>query len=87
MKKQMCQSCAMPLEKASDFGTEKDGSASKEYCHFCYQNGEWVNPEMTIQDAVKQGHQAIDGMQANPVKKWFMKKGCEMMIPKLKRWA
>ena len=34
-----CQSCGMRLEEDSDRGTEADGSASEEYCAYCYQQG------------------------------------------------
>jgi Putative zinc ribbon domain len=29
-----CQSCAMPMAKPDDYGTNLDGSQSKEYCHY-----------------------------------------------------
>jgi radical SAM superfamily enzyme len=45
-----CQSCSMPLDKPELLGTEKDGSKSKEYCTYCYQNGEFVNPAMTLSE-------------------------------------
>ena len=32
-----CQSCAMPMADG-DYGTEKDGSESHDYCKYCYQN-------------------------------------------------
>ena len=34
-----CQSCGMPMQAAGDFGTEADGSASADYCVYCYKNG------------------------------------------------
>lgn len=34
-----CQSCAMPLADADDFGTEADGGISSVYCSHCYRNG------------------------------------------------
>ncbi|MDR0299387.1 MAG: zinc ribbon domain-containing protein [Streptococcaceae bacterium] len=86
MKKQMCQSCGMPIEKAEDFGTEKDGFASTEYCKYCYQSGEWTDPEMTLDGAIRMGHEQIDKMQISGIKKKFMKFGCGMMMKKLKRW-
>jgi hypothetical protein len=43
-----CQSCSMPLDHMH--GTEKDGSLSKEYCQYCYQNGAFVNPNMTMEE-------------------------------------
>jgi hypothetical protein len=58
-----CQSCGMPLEEASgNFGTESDGSASSEYCTFCYQNGAFTNPDQTVDGMVAS---SIDFMTAN----------------------
>jgi radical SAM superfamily enzyme len=38
----------MPLDKPELLGTEKDGSKSSEYCIYCYQQGAFINPEMTL---------------------------------------
>ena len=46
--KNFCQSCGMPLDSHELLGTEKYGSLSLDYCKYCYQNGEFVNPNMTI---------------------------------------
>lgn len=35
----ICQSCANPLTKPEDFGTNADGSKSSDYCCPCYENG------------------------------------------------
>ncbi|MDH7594145.1 MAG: zinc ribbon domain-containing protein [Methanomicrobiales archaeon] len=35
----ICQSCGIPLRRDEDFGTELDGSKSKEYCFHCFQMG------------------------------------------------
>jgi len=45
-----CQSCSMPLDNPELLGTEKDGSKSQEYCKFCYRNGAFINPEMTLKE-------------------------------------
>lgn len=34
-----CQSCGMPLANAELLGTEADGSPSRSYCRYCYQDG------------------------------------------------
>lgn len=34
-----CQSCGMPMGKAEDFGTEKGGVPSEEYCVYCRKDG------------------------------------------------
>ena len=46
----LCQSCSMPLENPEMHGTEKDGTKSKEYCSYCYQNGAFINPLMTLKE-------------------------------------
>ena len=45
-----CQSCSMPLDNPEMLGTEKNGAKSKEYCSYCYQNGAFINPHMTLTD-------------------------------------
>jgi Putative zinc ribbon domain len=46
----ICQSCGMPLDSYEILGTEKYGSLSLEYCKYCYQEGLFTNPDMTIED-------------------------------------
>jgi hypothetical protein len=31
-------------------GTNADGGLSSEYCSFCYQNGKFIDPDMTIDE-------------------------------------
>ncbi|SEL41186.1 Putative zinc ribbon domain-containing protein [Chitinophaga rupis] len=47
---QLCQSCSMPINDPAMAGTEKDGSPSREYCKYCYQNGTFTSPDMTLDD-------------------------------------
>ena len=46
----ICQSCSMPLSKPELLGTEKDGSPKKNYCKYCYQNGQFTNPNLTLEE-------------------------------------
>jgi len=32
----VCQSCAMPMTKPDDFGTNGDGTKNGDYCSMCY---------------------------------------------------
>ena len=34
-------------------GTEADGSTSPDYCGFCYQNGEFTTPGVTLEQFVQ----------------------------------
>lgn len=44
----ICQSCTMPIDNMADRGTEKDGSKNSEYCKYCYQDGNLIEPDMTL---------------------------------------
>ena len=77
-----CQSCAMPMGD-NDFGTEKDGSKSEDYCKYCYQNGEFtsdVTMEEMIDLCVPKTAEAT-GMSEEEARKMS-----EEFFPKLKRW-
>ena len=45
-----CQSCSMPISDPELRGTEADGSKSTEYCKFCYQRGQFTNPNLTLDE-------------------------------------
>lgn len=48
-----CQSCAMPMQKPEDFGTNADGSQNQEYCKYCYQNGAFTEPNITMEQMIE----------------------------------
>ena len=79
-----CQSCAMPLAHPEDFGTEADGSRNKEYCAYCYANGAFVNPNMTI-DQMRElcVTKLAERAMPRPVAASMM----AGVLPTLKRWA
>lgn len=78
-----CQSCGMPLKRdEKGGGTNTDGSKSTMYCSKCYENGAFINPNMTVsemQDLVK-GKLKEFGFPGF-IAGWFTKG-----IPKLERW-
>lgn len=46
-----CQSCAMPLSKdPKGSGTNADGQQSHKYCSFCYENGAFLQPDITAEE-------------------------------------
>lgn len=46
-----CQSCGMPLKAdPKGGGTRVDGSASTQYCSYCYADGKFISPGMTVDD-------------------------------------
>ena len=80
-----CQSCGMPLsEEFGNLGTNADESNTWEYCSICFQNGEFTNPNQTLEEMI---NSSIDNMtndvgipleQATQLANSF--------IPTLKRW-
>jgi len=46
-----CQSCGMPLKRdEKGGGTNADGSTSKMFCSKCYTNGQFTDPDMTLDE-------------------------------------
>lgn len=44
-----CQSCGMQFSSSRFYGTNKDESYSNAFCEDCYQNGEYTEPELTLE--------------------------------------
>lgn len=82
MAKQICQSCSMPIIKDDLKGTETDGSKSQKYCIYCYENGGFTAPNMTMEQ--------MQGLVVEKLKEkhWpgFLAKLATKQIPKLERW-
>ena len=84
MKTVNCQSCGMPINEEKLFGTEKDGARSNEYCVYCYENGEFKQPDMTIEDMINVcvPHMKEDGMSEDKARTLL-----KQFLPTLKRWS
>ena len=48
----MCQSCAMSMATPEEFGTHADGSPHDEYCTYCFQDGAFTDPDLTLDHMV-----------------------------------
>ena len=48
---QFCQSCSMPLSEEL-VGTESDGSKNRDYCKFCYRDGEFSHPRYSLDEMI-----------------------------------
>ena len=51
--KPICQSCGMPLSEESVMGTNRNGRKNKFYCAFCFQNGEFVDQGITLNEKIE----------------------------------
>jgi len=83
LKGPFCQSCGMPLEKPDDFGTGASGFRINDYCHYCFQNGEFTEPTISMQAMNDKcvGIMAQQGIMPEAQARALMAEG----IPKLKR--
>lgn len=45
--KNRCQSCGMPLEEGF-YGTLQGGQIMNEYCKFCFHDGNFTEPDLTL---------------------------------------
>ena len=77
-----CQSCTFPIDNMADRGTEKDGAKSELYCKYCYSNGAFTDPDMTLE--------RMKEIARTEMKKQHLPENIIQlsmnMLPGLKRW-
>jgi len=78
-----CQSCSMPLDNSELMGTEKDGSPSPEYCRYCYQNGEFTHPGITLAEMKQRMSKLLDKEKLPG----DILEAAISRLPHLKRWS
>jgi len=73
----------MPMKEATDFGKEKDGNPSEDYCKYCYIDGDFTSNE-TYEEAVESNIQfwKEDGDKSDDEARERIK----AVFPALKRW-
>jgi len=77
-----CQSCGMPLESGKQSGKEVNGELSKMYCHYCYANGSFIQPDITLEEMKIQVDAALKEKGWIKPLRWLAK----IQLPKLARW-
>ena len=82
MKNKICQSCGMPISGEEQFGTNKNGSLNKDYCKYCFENGEFID-KVSMEEYIEMCSKF--GAQANMTNE-EMKNFCTQLFPTLKRW-
>jgi hypothetical protein len=78
-----CQSCGMPLTSKDVLGTEKDGTKNKEYCLYCYENGAFTAPDITMQQMIDV---CVPYMKEHGMPEDAARNLMNDTLPKLKRW-
>ncbi|WP_248064659.1 zinc ribbon domain-containing protein [Paenibacillus silvae] len=79
----VCQSCGMPLTSAEQFGMEMDGSPTREYCIYCYKDGKFEQPGMSLEGMVEMCTTILkqEGMDEESARSMLRNQ-----LPYLKRW-
>ena len=77
-----CQSSSMPMSKAEDFGTYADGSQNDVFCRYCFQNGEFTEPGITMEGMIKKCVTMMKQMNVPDAQLEQTK----AFIPLLRRW-
>ena len=83
-KNKYCQSCGMPMKKdPQDGGTNADGTKNFKYCGYCYENGAFTQPDITVEE--------MQALVKDQMKKMgflgFLAGMFTKNIPKLERWT
>ena len=74
----------MPMSKKDDYGTNADGSPSKEYCRFCFQKGAFTEPNISLDEMVDKVAHVMIAKVAIPEEKALEIARQEITV--LKRW-
>lgn len=79
-----CQSCGMPLERTEDFGTAENGFKVNDYCHYCFINGAFADPDISMQAMIDKCINIL--VQQNIMLEGQARALMTEFIPQLKRW-
>jgi hypothetical protein len=71
------------LNNLDELGTNADGTWNTDYCIYCYKDGDWVDPNLTIQGVVDY---TIPFMTSPSMSADEARAKLEKWVPTLKRW-
>ena len=80
----ICQSCGMPMDCKEKFGRNADGGTNRDYCAFCFENGAFRRPDMTLPQMVDRVAGII--VQATGLAQDAARAKAWGFLPQLKRW-
>lgn len=83
MERLICQSCGMLMESKEVVATNKDGSFNEEYCIYCYKNGEFTTPNVTMEEEIEI---CVPFMKEHRMNEDEARKLLKETFPNLKRW-
>jgi DNA-binding XRE family transcriptional regulator len=82
-RNKICQCCTYPLSKPDELGTNADGTWNTDYCIYCYKDGAWVDPNLTVQGVIDY---TVPFMTSPSMTAKKARKKLEAWVPTLKRW-
>lgn len=75
----------MPLSKEfGNLGTNADASVSEEYCSFCYADGNFTNPNQTMEEMISSSIENMTTDLNMPIEQAMAL--ANAFIPTLRRW-
>lgn len=79
----ICQSCGMPMRETADFGTNQGGGRSDEYCRYCFVNGQFTDPGISLPGMTELCVRVMTQRGMREAEARSMMTG---LLPQLKRW-
>jgi len=74
----------MPLVRPEDFGTDDRSLRINDFCHYCYENGAFTDPDVTMPEMIDRCVTMMTGTMGMP------EAGARALLtdvmPQLKRW-
>lgn len=82
MEQKYCQSCGMPMSEEF-YGTESNNEKNQDYCMYCYENGAFKQPNLTMEQMIEV---CVPHMKSNGMKEEEARSLMNSCLPQLKRW-
>ncbi len=79
-----CQSCGSSILDRNNWGTRKDGRLSETYCIFCYRNGIFTEPKLTMEEMGWRIHRLL--VQQGNMNAREAASAIDRILPVLARW-
>jgi hypothetical protein len=83
-RRQLCQSCAWPIESPAERGTDALGARIDDYCVYCFHKGALTEPDLSREEMIERvadhlmKHDQLPHMQA--------REAAETLVSSLARW-
>jgi len=79
-----CQSCGMPMPESVLYGTKLNGELTSEFCKYCYENGAFTQPDLTVEGMVELCTSIlVEEGKEEPSARAML----QAYLPSLKRWS